>query len=162
MKQLIRDAIHSLAAKDAGVQAELETFVTRQIRVEPGEAGSDAVSGRKFLARVLVAPAPLARITEEYVRDLTGESLQSADQVFRAAKALGVAPNALGTDAKDLKTVFDARNQIIHEMDIRLEAKTKKSRKRRSRTIDDMTGKADGLLDVGRKLIDEVERKLKP
>jgi hypothetical protein len=159
LKQLMRDALHSLAAQDPAVQGELETFVTRQIRVDEATLG-DTTSGRKFLAEVLVTPAPLSRITEKYIRDITGESLQSAPQLFRAVKALGLSPDSLELDAGQLKEIFDARNQIIHEMDIRLEAKKKKSRTRRSRTIEDMTRKAEHLLEVGQRVIEAVDGKL--
>jgi hypothetical protein len=161
LKRLIRDALHSLAARDVAVQAELETFVTRQIRPDPEVATGDATSGRRFIAKVLVAQVPLARITEEYIRDLTGESLQSAEQLFRAAKALGLAEKALGVDAKRMKGIFDSRNQIIHEMDIHLDAKDKQARKRRSRTIDDMLDDANCLLEVGKRVIAAVEAKLR-
>jgi hypothetical protein len=160
LKQLIRDALHGLAARDAAVQAELETFVTRQIRPD-SELGGDAASGRKFIARILVAPVPLSRITEEYIRDLTGESLQSAEQLFRAAKALGVPERSLEVDAKRVKDIFAVRNQIIHEMDIHLDAKDKQARKRRSRTIDGMNNDADCLLRVGQRVIGAVEEKLR-
>lgn len=161
LKQLIRDSLQALARQDSAVQEELETFVGRRLRGDPligqGDAGA---GGRQFLAHILVASTPQQRVAEEYIKDLTGESLQSAERLFRATKALGVTPDELKLEAKELKAIFDARNEIIHEMDIRLESKQKKARKRRSRTIDDMTQKAERLLAVGQKVIDAVERKL--
>src|SRR5438093_6910832 len=59
VKQLIRDALRPLAGKDSAVRAELETFVTRQMRADLSADESDAASGRKFLARVMVAATPL-------------------------------------------------------------------------------------------------------
>jgi hypothetical protein len=103
----------------------------------------------------------LAGEKEEYIRDLTGESLQSAEQLFRAAKALGVPERSLEVDAKRMKNIFAVRNQIIHEIDIHLDAKDKQARKRRSRTIDGMNDDADCLLRVGRRVIGAAEENLR-
>jgi len=160
LKQLIRDSIRELARVDSSVQAELETFAERQIRGEVLGDGSESAFGRRFLARVLVSPAPQEKLIEEYIKELTGDSLQSDKQVFRTVKALGIDPGVAIEDEKTLRAVFQARNQIIHEMDIKLESQAKKARKRRSRTIDDMVEKADFVLELGRRIIKGVEEKL--
>jgi len=160
VKQLIRDALRPLAARDRAVQVELETFAARQLRGDVSADESEAASGRKFLAHVLVASTPLLGVTEQYITDLTGESMQSAEQLFKAVKALGIDPPALDLDPVELKKIFEARNQIIHEMDIVLEARKKQARKRRSRTVEQMTDGADYLLAVGDRLITAVEEKL--
>jgi hypothetical protein len=160
VKQLIRDAFRYLAARDKAVRAELETFAVRQLRGDLSADESEAASGRKFLARVLVAPTPLLGVTEQYITDLTGESMQSSEQLFKAVKALGIEPAALDLDAAKLKEIFDARNEIIHEMDIVLESRVPQARKRRSRTVEQMTDGADYLLDVAEWLIQAVEAKL--
>jgi hypothetical protein len=166
LKQLIRDALHTLTEKDEAVQRELEMYVTRRIRDDKlsgdGQASSPdetASSKRRpsFLARVLAANDSRKRITEEYIRSLTGESLQSAQQVAHAVKALGLS----GVDTETLTTIFRARNQIIHDMDIHLEA-AKKVRKRRSRTLEDMKSWSEYLLTCGEVIIEEVERNLAP
>ena len=135
------------------MQVELETFAARQLRGDVSADESEAASGRKFLAHVLVASTPLLGVTEQYITDLTGESMQSAEQLFKAVKALGIDPPALDLDPVELKKIFEARNQIIHEMDIVLEARKKQARKRRSRTVEQMTDGADYLLAVGDRLI---------
>jgi hypothetical protein len=159
VKQLIRDCLRALSGRDRAVQAELQAFVARQLRGDLSADESEAASGRKFLSRVLVAPNPLLGVTEQYITDLTGESMQSPEQLFRAVKALGIDPPALGLDAAILKSIFEARNQMIHEMDIVLESKAK-ARKRRSRTVEDMENAADYLLGIGARLISAVEQKL--
>ena len=51
-------------------------------------------------------------MTEQYITDLTGESMQSSEQLFKAVKALGIDPPALDLDPVELKKIFDARNEI--------------------------------------------------
>lgn len=161
VKQLIRDALQALASKDPDVQAELEKFVSRQLREAPFAADSETLPRtREFLAKILASPTPHSRLVEEYVRELTGDSLQSAEQLFRAARALGLKTDSLGIDSKELREIFVARNQIIHEMDISLERSGAGVRKRRSRTVDDMTAKATALLKLAEQLVDAIEEKL--
>jgi hypothetical protein len=76
------------------------------------------------------------------------------DELFKATAALGVDGSSLGKTAKELKVIFDTRNQIIHELDINL-AGTK--RKRRQRTRDRMLDDANVLLSFGESLISAVE-----
>jgi len=80
LKELIRDTIKKLAETDSKVQTELEKFVQRQIRGDSEDP--ETVSGHKFLASVLLAASPQDRIIEGYIRELTGSSLQSADQLI--------------------------------------------------------------------------------
>lgn len=158
LKQLIHETIKELAEKDAQVQTELEKFAQRQIRGD--SENTETVSGHKFLATVLVAASPQDRIVEEYIRELTGSSLQSADQLFKTTTALGLDPNTIGLDRAKLKSAFDVRNKIIHELDVNLKtARGKQSR--RGRTKAELEAHAEHLLDVGEKILKGVEDKLK-
>ena len=154
-KQLIRDSLPLLVHRDQAVQDGLEKFISRQIR---GEADSPEIAtGTKFLARVLAAESQQRQVIEEYIRELTGGSLQSADELMRVAAAFGLKPQDVGIDAKQLKDVFDARNKIIHELDIDLDGDRRK-RNLRQQTM--MKGATDLLLDIGMKTISAVDRKL--
>lgn len=161
LKQLISDCLRDLAREDTIVQTELETFVTRQLRGEVDLDVGDAMSGRKFLAKVLAAREPQARLIGLYVKDLTGESLQSHDQVLHAAKALGVDSGQLKLEPNRLKIIFDVRNEIIHKLDIQLDQSGAGHRKRRNRTIEEMTGHAEYLLHVCERIVSSVEGKLR-
>lgn len=155
LKQLIKDALRALAAKDPSVQAELEKFATRQLRDDG--ALSDAASGKKFLGQILASTNPQARLLDLYIKDLTGDSLQSPDQVMKTASALGLDTGKLAIDVSKLRKVFDTRNRIIHELDIDLDGKT---RKRNNRRRDPIEKDATLLLDLSSRFVDEVERKL--
>jgi hypothetical protein len=158
LKELIRGSIRSLAAADPDVQAELEIFVQRQLRGDVDEP--DTAAGHKFLSKVLVASSPQERLIDEYVTELTGTSLQSAQQLMKATKALGLDPKQMGIDPKKLQTIFGVRNKIIHELDVNL-AKTSARRSRNSRRRDDMEGWSTRLLEIAKALVAGVEGKLK-
>jgi hypothetical protein len=157
-KELIKSCIRALAACDSDVQVELETFVYRKLRGESGEP--EALGGARFLAQVLIAKSPQERLIDLYVLELTGSSLQSAEQLMRAAKALGLQPNTIGVDLKELKPIFAARNKIIHELDVNLGV-TPARRNQNSRRRRDMEAWGMKLLDIGAKLISGVDQKLR-
>lgn len=157
VKELIRGCIHRLAAIDSSVQREFEIFVSRQLRGDTEDP--DSVGGRRFLAKILAAHAPQARLIELYILELTGSSLQSASQLTKAAKALGLEPKRVGIDVDELQETFDTRNKIIHELDVNLE-KTAARRSRNSRTWNDMVEHSNKLLEIADSMIDGVETKL--
>lgn len=154
-KQLIRNTLPLLLAKDPTVQKKFEEFVARRLRGE--EEDSEGVTGRKFLARIVASAQPRAQLIEEYVRDLTGSSLQSPDELMRAASALGIDPRQAGIDPKQLRPIFEIRNKIIHELDIDLGGQR---RKRVVRGRDPLLKDSKTLLQVAENLVASVETKL--
>ncbi|MBI3458180.1 MAG: hypothetical protein HY002_20600 [Candidatus Rokubacteria bacterium] len=140
-KQLVKDCLPTLAKKKGRVREGLEKFIARSIR--PEDEATDSPSGPRFLGRVLAAGSTQDAVIEEYVRELTGGSLQSADQVFRVFSALGLPTDKI--DRSRLQEIFLVRNKIIHELDIALE---KKGRKRIHRGLDEMMRDANYLLEL--------------
>jgi hypothetical protein len=110
LKQLIRDALPVLLETSDEAHREFETFTTRRVR---SAEGTDPSS----VARYLAAADARSLLIEDYVLDLTGSSLQSAEEVLRAAKALGLTDRKLHDRIMSLKPVFVARNEISHELD---------------------------------------------
>jgi hypothetical protein len=159
LKQLIREAIRQLAATDVEVQAGLETFVQRKIRGDSEDA--ETISGYKFLASILISTSQQDRIIEEYIKELTGNSLQSQDQVFKTVNALGLDPTkSIELDPTELRSAFKVRNEIIHELDVNLNTAPGRS-SRKNRTKEDLKKHTDTLLDAGGKILKAVEDKLK-
>ncbi len=150
LKRLIRDTLPTLVAVNERVREGLEKFTTRSIR---GEADApDSVGGTKFLARVLASAEPQKQVIEEYIRDLTGGSLQSAAELGRIAAALGLTVTKI--DHGVLKPIFDIRNKIIHELDTNLDGDR---RKRNIRGRDAMMKATNRLLEVGEQMLGEVD-----
>lgn len=152
-KQLIRDTLPALARQDSNVRKGLEEFIVRQFRGENEGGGAG-----KFLARVLSAASSQQQVIEEYILSLTGSSLQSVDELLRAANALGFSPKMLDVDPQKLREVFTIRNKIIHELDMDLEAE---KRVRNLRGRQDMMRHTEALFRLGRNLCCAVSDKLK-
>lgn len=154
LKRLIRDTIRILAKQDDKVQYELEKFTLRKLKGDSDE--SDVPTGNKFLSIIISSQQPNKKLIDEYIKELTGSSLQSHQQLFKACNALGLEPNSVGLDRDDLKDIFKTRNQIIHELDVHLES----GRGRRTRRRDSMVDYSETIIEIGRLFIEEVERKI--
>jgi hypothetical protein len=123
------------------VREGFEAFIQKRVGGQ-GDAQA-AVSGAKFLASILASSEPRSRLIEEYIRALTGDSLQSVEEVFRAVAALGLDEKTLALDVQGLRGIFAIRNKIIHELDLDLSAKV---RKRKVRSQADLLGNSDFML----------------
>lgn len=155
VKQIIREALPLLLDRDERARESLEKFIVRQIRPAAGE--TDRAVGAKFLARILSWPSPQRRAIDEYVNHLTGGSLQSSASLYEVVGALGLWPDDVGVNPKELDPIFKARNKIIHELDIDLGAERRTRNVRRQNT---MIGKTDRVLLVGEKILKGVDSKL--
>lgn len=156
-KQVIRHSLPLLAERDRKVEQGIEAFVAKQLR---GDEDGDGVapSAGKFLARILVAQSHRKQVIAEYVGQLAGGSLQSAEELMKVSFALGLDPSACSIDPKRFKPIFDIRNKIIHELDINFEAPR---RRRHSRSRDAMVEHANALLLAGENVLLAVAAKLK-
>lgn len=125
LKQALRSCIPLQIERSQSARDKYLDFVTAHIQ------DGRSVSPRQ-IARVLIEREPEVALREEYVRSLTGSSLQSQTQVTATLAALGLQDSRdLFKDSKDLNALFKARNQIAHEMDMTSAAV--RSRGRRSR-----------------------------
>jgi len=150
LKQLIRDSMSSLVKVNPQVRDGLEKFVARSIR---GDADTpEPLSGARFLGRVLTAESQQVQVIEEYIRDLTGVSLQSAPELMRTVQALGLSKTKV--DAGRFKAIFAVRNEIIHELDINLDDER---RRRNLRRREQMMKDTNALLEIGEQVLREVD-----
>lgn len=151
MKALIRDALPALADHDAGVEQMLTSFTERML------SDGGAVSP-KALARILSQKGDVrAGIIEAYIADLTGESLQSAEQLHKVCAAVGIDDANLRQRVNDLRPVFAARNEIIHELDLTAD---QARRRRRHRAIGSMVQWASDALEVAQMIVNSTSESL--
>jgi len=155
LKHLIRSALPPLLPKNVDVRKQFEQFVSKAVRssLTASESSEDSL----LLARLLTGTDSRDQLLQRYIEYLTGSSLQSAEELSRAAAALGLNPSQVGIDKKELKPIFDARNQIIHELDIDL---TRANRGRRSRQKKKVLEDAKKLIAIGEGLVGAVSIKL--
>lgn len=117
LKQLIKDALPSVIERNDGARMQFKNYVEKKIlnqKASPTVTNIDA----KLLSGLLIEDSPKEALIEKLLYDLTSDSIQSKDQLLRVASSFGISTEDLSVDLKKLKTVFEVRNQIAHEMDI--------------------------------------------
>lgn len=152
-KQIIRDILPTFCRHDQAVQQKFVDFAARKIRGD-GE-GVMTRDTSKLLANVLTSESPQRALIEAYVDRLTGGSLQSVDELFKVAAALGVSSRIL--DENTLKPIFDDRNAIIHELDVDFDAPR---RNRNSRPLGHMITSTNRILQLSQAIYEVCEQKL--
>ncbi len=155
LKQLIRDTVPRLVSIDDDVRANLEKYVTRQIKAESIDV--DSQRGAKFLGRILAAASQQGQVIEEWIAHLTGGSLQSPAELQQIAQAFALPAKDIPLDNPSLSNVFRVRNNIIHELDMDLSGKR---RKRNIRRQTDMIKHTNELLKLGSGFVKHVSKKL--
>lgn len=148
LKRLIRDALPRLLEESEQAHAKFEDFAARRI-------GTGEIADAKMVARYLTSDSPRQRLIEDYIYDLTGSSLQSAEEVAKAAAALGIDDKNLRRRITELKALFAARNQISHELDLRAPER-QGERARRARAIGPTVQLCHEGLEVGQLVINAV------
>lgn len=141
VKQVLRDQIPNIEKLPPQARTEFKKFISKQL-------SKGATVNVDALASSLVNADPRVFFIEEYVKDLTGDSLQSKNQLFRAAVAVGL---DMGLDRDGIKTldlIFEARNEIIHELDYLAAKEKKKQRNRRNRSRDEIIRWTEELLRI--------------
>jgi hypothetical protein len=148
LKQLIRDTLPLLLGTSAQAHTKLETFATDQL-------GTGEIADTRMIARYLTSASPRDRLIEDYIYDLTGSSLQSAEEVQRIAGALGIEDQDLRKRIGRLKRLFVARNEISHELDLQ-RPERQGDRTRRSRAMGPTKDLCHEGLEVGQLIINGV------
>jgi hypothetical protein len=125
IKQLIRDTLQQVIAQNEGARAQFVDYVAGKLKRTDGQQ-------IRFLAETIASEAPTIHLQRQLITELTGSSLQSKDELLRAAAYFAIPANEISDDVNKLKTIFQARNQIAHEMDVLL---GQGNRGRRQRTV---------------------------
>lgn len=105
LKRLIRDTLPQLLDLNTQAHEKFEAFSADRI-------GTGGIADTRRLARYLTSANPRQRLIEDYVYELTGSSLQSAEEVQRVAGSLGVEDTDLRKRISGLTKLFVARNEI--------------------------------------------------
>lgn len=157
LKEALRSAIPIVLGRSDGAKEKYVDFVTRFVQA------SDGVDPRR-LARLLVSDAPANELRESYIQSLTGSSLQSRSQVTSSLAALGLEGGShkqLFRDAASLDSLFKARNEIAHEMDMTFNVAHGRGRRtRRERTLSDYVKMCHTGLDYAQRALNELEAAL--
>lgn len=128
VKQLVKNKLPELLEADKDVQGKFKEFVKRGIKKDEKEL-------LNTVALALIDQTPRNVFLNEYIKNLTGDSLQSVSELKRISEASGLDTKKIFSDKKGntLKDAFIARNQIIHEMDINISDSTSRTTGYRTR-----------------------------
>ena len=154
-KQLIRDTLPKLIQIDTDALLGLEKFVRKKIK---GEIEDESYEGSTFLARILVATSIQKQLIEDYINYLTKGSLQSSEELVKITEALALPQGEVNIDHRTLKPIFEARNKIIHELDINLDADR---RNRNVRSEGKMKNYTNILIGLAERILHAVDQKIK-
>jgi len=113
VKQLVRDALPVLVRHSSTAQEKLIDYVTSALVDSAGQVRGKALAGYLISGEIRDA------LIESYVTHLTGDSLQSVEQLEKTLTALGVTDTAIRKDIAGLRPLFQARNEIVHELDLK-------------------------------------------
>lgn len=147
-KQLVRDALPAVVDQNEGAHAMLKQHVERHVLREVTDASLSV------LADVLVDLEPRKRLIGRMVLDLTAGSLQSSEEVMRVGSYFDIPSHDLVDNQRELQKIFNARNEIVHEMDVDF---SQVNRNRRSRTRAAMTSHTNEVFGVAGRLLVAVD-----
>jgi hypothetical protein len=150
VKQLVRDALPQVIEKDDGSMILFSERVEKSIFKKQD-------TDTKLLTKAILSDSPRKTLIENFINELTENSLQSAEELLRIGAYFNIASGDITTDVDKLKQIFRVRNQISHEMDIDF---TQSNRSRRPRRRDKMISYTNDLLKIGKAFLEHVDRKL--
>ena len=116
VKQLINDTLGYVIEHDEGAFNEFKSYTEKKLMIK-NETGINA----KLFAELFTCENPKKTLIDVLKKDLTSNSLQSADELLKVGSVFNIETAKLvnGRSEHDkLKNIFIARNQITHEMDV--------------------------------------------
>lgn len=130
LKQLIEDALPVVIESNEGAKAMLKTYTLRMLQRGGGNY--------EFIAEVLVDPSR-SSLVRLLISDLTAGSLQSKEEIMKVASFFDIPSKRISRCAGQLDDIFQARNQIVHEMDVDFGQPNRNRRPRRKGVMIDYT-----------------------
>lgn len=149
LKDVLPDAIDTIDAAHGAFTDYLSNSMTKRT------AGTDIID-TDFIAEAFASATPRVSLISKYVEHTVSGSLQSVDEFLKVAAIFSLEPKDLECDPHKLRTVFQARNHIAHEMD----AEFNERRSRRQRARQDMVSKSNMLIEITGTFIKKVGDRL--
>lgn len=150
IKQLVEDSLSAVIDRVEGASNKFKLYIER--RLIKGEE-----LDRRFLAEIIADLKPRVRMLNELKTELGSASLQSTEQLFRAAAFFDIPSDAIGERRDRLDEIFNARNEIVHEMDVDF---AQPRRNRRPRNRDPMTDYTNEVFRLTGRFLAEVDGKI--
>ncbi|MFA6422763.1 MAG: HEPN domain-containing protein [Candidatus Buchananbacteria bacterium] len=150
VKQLVKNKIPQLITADKEAENKFKEYVKRGLKKD------DKVI-LNTIALALIDSSPRDIFLNEYINSMTGESLQSVGELCKVSEASGLDTKKIFSEVKKsmIRDAFEARNQIIHEMDINVGKSTSRTtgyRTRRQRVATNMEKHTKSILNLAEEL----------
>jgi hypothetical protein len=116
LKELTRSTLPSVIEVNAQAATAFERFATDHF-----DSGAGLVTAAELARAVLHPEGTRKHLLTLYLEKLSGKSLQSADQVEKICLALGIEQKVFRSRLKEgglVDTMFRARNEIVHRLDL--------------------------------------------
>lgn len=158
IKQVIRDAFENLVDVHDKAAIALQKYTERRLgKLASTDAAIDAATfDPKALASILMHKSPREGLVHLLIDDVTSNSIQSHEEIMKAVNYLGIDPTRLSINPEEIRGIFNARNRIIHEMDIDFDA----WKKRRQHKIKETEIRYKRILTLGANILKEVDELL--
>jgi hypothetical protein len=155
IKQLIKEAFLGIVESDDAVRAKvIEHFSKHLSRSE--------MASTKDLVRWLFEEKPRTAMINDLIKELTSDSLQSKTQIEKVIDYLKLdRRKILLVDDSILKATFDARNMIIHELDVDFSKQPRQGQRTRTqRQRSNMVDYTNAIFEIAVGFLNEVDAKL--
>lgn len=157
VKQLVKNKLSQLIQADKEVEIKFKEYVKRGIKKDDKEI-------LNTVALALIDNSPRDIFLNEYIQSMTGNSLQSVNELEKISNASGLNTKKIFNNVKrnQIRDAFIARNQIIHEMDINIDnsqSKTSTYRTRRKRVTTQMEKYTKIILRLAEEIFTEYKNK---
>ncbi len=151
VKQLIIETLENVIERDEGAQEQLRKFVTRKLKK------NNEVDYTLF-ASLLTARDSRKNLINLLKQELTFDSLQSSEQLYKVAGYFNIATDSIVDNQKKkiLSEAFATRNRIVHQMDVDFD--NKQNVEIISHNEDDVENYYDTIRSVARNYICEVDK----
>lgn len=150
IKYLIKDTLMTIIGTDEFAKQKFEEYVEKNLQ-------KDGVIDAKLLTEVVLSEYPMGTLTYNLINYLTKGSMQSVDSILQVMSFLAIDNKELVKNKRIYKQIFDVRNLIIHEMDVKLETKGKN---RFQRGRDTMVEMCNHVFALGIDILEQVAAKL--
>jgi hypothetical protein len=148
VKQLVADALPMLIVSDCEARARFRVYVERQLK---------GTGSARLLADALVAGSGREQMISSLVAKLQACSLQSVEELARAAAFFAVPAVDVMRDVDALRAAFRVRNEIAHELDVDF---SRAASIRRQRRLDELERHANAILGAANNMLTCVGERL--
>lgn len=163
-KQLISDCLQKVIESDKegnAARQEFKKYVERRMKNFSTENNiKSSTIDTNFIAQILVSDQPKIELIKSLQKNLSDNSLQSLDQLLRVAGFFAITKDQILKDSENTEKAFKIRNDIIHQMDVNLNAKSQGRKNRKVRGLTDMLKYTVNILNVGSNFINSVTEKI--